>query len=83
LRRETKGRGGKTVVVISGFAALRGINEQTLHDIERQLKARLGCGGSVDSDKREVLIQGDRPEAVTELLRALGYEVAGVTTRPK
>lgn len=83
LRRETKHRGGKTVVVISGFATLRDAREQTLHEVEKHLKARLGCGGASDPERGEVLIQGDRPEAIADLLRALGFDVAGVTAAPK
>ena len=83
LRRETKHRGGKTVVVISGFSALRDRSEKTLHEIEKHIKSRLGCGGSTDVERAEVLIQGDRPDAIADLLRALGYDVAGVTASPK
>ena len=83
LRRETKHRGGKTVVVISGFSTLRDRSEAILHDVEKHIKSRLGCGGSSDVEREEVLIQGDRPEAIADLLRALGYDVAGVTTSPK
>lgn len=83
LRRETKHRGGKTVVVISGFPSLRTQWGATLHDIEKALKSKLGCGGSSDTERGEILIQGDRPEAIADLLRGLGYEVAGVTTAPK
>ena len=82
LRRETKGRGGKTVVIVSGFATLRDRSDALLHDVEKRLKARLGCGGAVDLDTREVLIQGDRPDAVADVLRELGYDVAGVTAKP-
>lgn len=82
LRRETKHRGGKTVVVISGFAALREHGDAKLSDLEKHLKNRLGCGGTVDFGTRELLIQGDRPDELATLLRALGYEVAGVTARP-
>jgi len=81
LRRETKHRGGKTVVVISGFAMLRDCSEQTLCELEKQLKQRLGCGGTIDLDKREILIQGDRPEDIAALLRGFGYEVAGSVSR--
>lgn len=81
LRRETKHRGGKTVVVISGFATLRDRSEQLLGELEKQLKQRLGCGGTIDLDKREILIQGDRPEDIAALLRGLGYEVAGTVSR--
>lgn len=82
LRRETKHRGGKTVVIISGFAALRESDAATISDVEKRLKQRLGCGGSIDPEKQEVLIQGDRPEDIAALLRELGFDVAGVTARP-
>lgn len=85
LRRETKHRGGKTVVVISGFSALgmSGVGlANRLRDVEKHLKNRLGCGGAHDVATAEILIQGDRPEAIAELLRDLGYTVAGVTGKP-
>lgn len=85
LRRETKHRGGKTVVVISGFSALgmSGVGlANRLRDVEKHLKNRLGCGGAHDVATAEILIQGDRPEAIAELLRDLGYTVAGVTSKP-
>lgn len=83
LRRETKHRGGKTVVVISGFATHSLQSADTLHAVEKHLKARLGCGGASDVERGEVIIQGDRPDAIADLLRALGYDVAGVTASPK
>lgn len=82
LRRETKHRGGKAVVIISGFAALREPGAATISDVEKRLKQRLGCGGSIDLEKQEVLIQGDRPEDIAALLLELGFDVAGVTARP-
>lgn len=82
LRRETKHRGGKTVVVISGFAALRDHSDAKLGELEKHLKSRLGCGGTVELEAREILIQGDRPDEIATLLRTLGYEVAGVVSRP-
>jgi translation initiation factor 1 len=83
LRRETKHRGGKTVVLISGFAQLADHGEKRLVEVERHLKQRLGCGGSLDMQAREILIQGDRPEEIATLLRDLGYDVGGVTTSPR
>lgn len=87
LRREKGGRGGKTVVIISGFTQLpdrpsRAALETRMTDLEKHLKSRLGCGGSSDFATFEVLIQGDRPDAVADLLRELGYTVAGVTQKP-
>lgn len=87
LRREKGGRGGKTVVIISGFTQLpdrpsRAALETRMTDLEKHLKSRLGCGGSSDVTTGELLIQGDRPDAVADLLRELGYTVAGVTQKP-
>lgn len=79
LRRETKHRGGKTAVLISGFAGLRDHGDDVLGDLAQRLKQRLGCGGSIDAERREILIQGDRPADVAARLRELGYDVAGVT----
>lgn len=72
LRREKKDRGGKTVVVISGYQG----NPQVLDDLACKLRKQLGCGGTVESG--EIVIQGDQPAAVAALLRKLNYRVAGV-----
>ena len=77
LRRETKDRGGKTVVVVSGFTP--GAHPAPLLDeLARTLRKRLGCGGTVDG--REIVVQGDRPAAVAEALRGLGFTVGGVVS---
>ena len=77
LRRETKHRGGKTVVIVSGFTQLTGISDRALDELLQELKQRLGCGGSVQA--RELLLQGDRPAQVAALLRERGFRVDGVT----
>jgi translation initiation factor 1 len=76
LRREKKDRGGKTVVVISGFAELPGANSVMIADLAKELKGKLGCGGSFD--RREIILQGDRAAAVNALLEELGFRVDGV-----
>jgi translation initiation factor 1 len=76
LRRETKDRGGKVVVVISGFLELPGANAVMIADLARNLKGRLGCGGSFD--RREIVLQGDRCAEVCAALEALGFRVDGV-----
>jgi len=78
LRRETKHRGGKTVVIVSGFAQLSGISDRALEELLQELKHRLGCGGSITA--RELLLQGDRPAQVAALLRERGFRVDGVTS---
>jgi translation initiation factor 1 len=76
LRREKKDRGGKTVVVISGFADLPGANSVMIGDLAKELKGKLGCGGSFD--RQEIVLQGDRAAAVNALLEELGFRVDGV-----
>ena len=56
LRRERKGRGGKTVTVVSGF----GDAHTNLKPLARELGKALGCGASVESDT--LVIQGDQVE---------------------
>jgi translation initiation factor 1 len=76
LRRETKDRGGKVVVVIYGFAELPGANAVMIAELAKRLKGRLGCGGSFD--RREIVLQGDRAADVCAALEAEGYRVDGV-----
>jgi translation initiation factor 1 len=76
LRRETKERGGKVVVVVSGFAELPGANAVMIADLARELKGKLGCGGSFD--RQEIVLQGDRCADVCALLEQVGFAVAGV-----
>ena len=76
LRRETKDRGGKVVVVVSGFAGLPGANSVMIANLARELKGKLGCGGSFD--RQEIVLQGDRCAAVNVLLEELGFRVDGI-----
>jgi translation initiation factor 1 len=76
LRREKKDRGGKVVVVISGFTGLPGANSVMIANLAKELKGKLGCGGSFD--RQEIVLQGDRCAAVNALLEELGFRVDGV-----
>jgi translation initiation factor 1 len=78
LRREKKDRGGKTVVVIAGFIELPGANAVMIGNLAKELKGKLGCGGSFD--RHEIVLQGDRAAAVSGLLEELGFRVDGVKT---
>lgn len=60
-------RGGKTATVIRGFVG----TGDDLSDLARQLKNRLGVGGS--AKEGEIIIQGELKEKVTTLLHTLGY----------
>ena len=69
VRRETKGRKGKGVIVISGL----GLNTTDLKSLAIQLKKSCGTGGSVVDETIEV--QGDKRELIKELLEKNGYKV--------
>lgn len=65
---ERKGRGGKEAVVIRGMETL----EEGLLEITcKQIKSRLGVGGSVKEG--EIIIQGNQREKVVAILTELGY----------
>jgi len=81
LRREKKGRGGKTVVVVAGLRAQAHLPESEIAALAQHLKQQLGCGGAVErvSGDTEIVVQGDQPARVAELLTERGFRVAGVT----
>lgn len=81
LRRETKRRGGKAVIVVYGFAPAPELADETLAALASELKQTLGCGGTLEHTEqgRELVLQGDQPARVAELLRAKGFKVGGVT----
>ncbi len=82
LRRETKHRGGKAVIIVSGFGALEDFDPAAVGELARQLKQQLGCGGTVEErgTDSEIVLQGDSAAKVAELLRARGFRVDGVTS---
>jgi len=71
VRRETKGRGGKTVTRIQGLP------EGHRDELATRMKKALGCGASRDGD--DVLLHGSVVERAVEWLRAAGAKrvVAG------
>jgi len=81
LRREKKQRGGKTVVIVAGLRASAHLPESEIAKLLQDLKQQLGCGGTVERvpNDTELVIQGDQPARVAELLRARNFRVDGVT----
>ena len=69
VRRETQGRGGKTVTTVSGV----GLAEDALRELAGELKRRCGTGGSVKDYVIE--IQGDHRDTVVAELEKRGYTV--------
>lgn len=68
IKRETGGRGGKTVTVVSGFV---GIGQAEKAELARKMRAACGCGGTVKEGQIE--IQGDQRETVARILAEAGF----------
>ena len=68
VRRETKGRGGKTVTTISGVP----LAEEPLKELASALKKRCGCGGALKDGVIE--IQGDHVELLLAELLKRGFK---------
>lgn len=69
IKRDRKGRGGKTVTVIYGLQH----TPATYKDLLAALKTACGAGGTLKENELE--IQGDQRDKVAEKLYALGYKV--------
>ena len=67
VQASRKGRGGKTVTVVTGFQC----RPETLKDLLKKLKAQCGTGGTVKDDTLE--LQGECADKVVQLLVKLGY----------
>jgi len=66
LRRERKGRGGKTVTVVEGAK----LPPSGLGALARELRRALGCGASVEG--ATIVVQGDVAARIEPWLRARG-----------
>jgi translation initiation factor 1 len=67
--RQTAGRGGKTVTVLTGF---KGIAERELQELARTLQRACGVGGTVKGNAIE--IQGDQRDRAIAALEAAGFQ---------
>ena len=68
VRRESKGRGGKTVMVITGLP----LDAAALTVLSGELKRSCGCGGTCKDGVIE--IQGDHGEQIMAELAKRGYQ---------
>lgn len=66
LRRERKGRGGKTVTVLEGVA----LTGEALERFGRELRQALGTGGGVEGSA--IVLAGDQSERAAAWLRTRG-----------
>lgn len=67
VSRESKGRGGKTVTIVSGLT----LDDDKLQELAKRLKQVCGTGGTVKEGKIE--IQGDQCDRVLAELQNKGY----------
>ncbi len=68
LSRETKGRGGKTVTVIS----FRGGAPFDMEPLAKEIRTALGCGGSVEGE--QIILQGNQVERASDWLADRGVK---------
>ena len=68
IRRETGGRGGKTVTTVSGFVGI-GLPEK--EQLAKKMRGACGCGGTVKDGVIE--IQGDQRETIAKILSEAGF----------
>ncbi|MCK3657006.1 translation initiation factor Sui1 [Pasteurellaceae bacterium Macca] len=69
IARQTSGRKGKSVSIITGID----LDDRGLVALASELKRRSGCGGSVKEGIIE--IQGDNREQLKSMLEQKGYKV--------
>ncbi len=69
VQRESKGRGGKTVTVITGVP----LPDGALKELAGELKRRCGTGGTLKDGNIE--IQGDHRDLLVAELEKRGYKV--------
>lgn len=69
VSRETKGRKGKGVTLVTGVP----LAETELKALAKELKAKCGTGGTVREGVIE--IQGDQRDLLVPLLQAKGWQV--------
>ena len=70
VRTDTR-RYGKPVTLVSGFD----LDRSEVKEVASELKRTLACGGTVEGDTVE--LQGDHADRVPDVLREMGFAVAG------
>jgi translation initiation factor 1 len=68
ITRQTAGRGGKTVTIVSGFA---GIGQPEKEQLAKKIQKSCGAGGTVKDGCIE--IQGDKRDQAAKILAEAGF----------
>ena len=68
IEASRKGKGGKTVTIVSGFQ----VSPETLISLTKTLKNQCGAGGAMKDNTIE--IQGDHRQKLLEIVTKLGYK---------
>lgn len=71
IRREVKGRGGKTVITVTGLP----LDKDRLKELLAELKRSCGAGGTVKDGVLE--LQGEHLDRVRSFLQIKGYKPKG------
>ncbi len=73
VRTETRSY-GKVVTIIEGI-------DEALDpkSILKELKRRLGCGGTYDKDSKAIVLQGDHRNKIKKLLVDLGFSESSIS----
>ena len=69
LHRQSKGRAGKPVTLITGLD----IKIEELKKLAKTIKTKCGVGGKIEGD--DILLQGDKRAVIKIELESLGYTV--------
>lgn len=69
IERQSKGRAGKPVCIITGL----NLDTAELKKIAKQLKAKCGVGGTIEQGN--IIIQGDKRDILKPELESRGYKV--------
>jgi len=69
IQRQTSGRKGKGVCLITGID----LDDEALQQLAAELKKKCGCGGALKDGVIE--IQGDKRDLLKQLLEAKGMKV--------
>ena len=65
-----KGRAGKPVVILKGFA---NVSRKDLKLLAKSIQSKLGIGGSVKNDT--IILQGDKRNKLIEILNEEGFKL--------